>query len=157
MGLWSVVLDVLVLAGMGQHISRPPIAVKELIPIILTLATWGGAWTNMQVVCRCDNQVVVAALRSRTSRQRHIMHLLRCLTFLEARHDLTSEYISTLDNHLANDLSRDRLSCFLQKTTDPDLLPSQIPHTLLPLLLDPEADWTSQLWRRQFRDILTVD
>ena len=36
------------------------IAAKELIPIILACHTWGHTWYNRQVICRCDNQVVVA-------------------------------------------------------------------------------------------------
>ena len=59
---------------------------KELIPIILACNTWGKAWQGLQVLCYCDNQVVVAGLRSRTSRDRGLMHLLRCLVFVEAHH-----------------------------------------------------------------------
>ena len=60
------------------------IAEKELIPIILTLTAWGGAWANRRIICHCDNQVVVACLRSRTSKCKGVMHLLRCLLFIEA-------------------------------------------------------------------------
>ena len=60
------------------------ISCKELIPIILASATWGHKWAGHQVVCHCDNQVVIAALRSRSSRQPHLMHLLRCMAFAEA-------------------------------------------------------------------------
>ena len=60
---------------------------KELIPIILACASWGAKWKGHQVRCRCDNQVIVAALRSRTSKVKGIMHLLRCLVFIEAHHN----------------------------------------------------------------------
>ena len=64
-----------------------PIAEKKLILIILACVAWGGdAWQGHQVLCQCDNQVVVACLRSRTSRDKKIMHLLRCLVFVEATH-----------------------------------------------------------------------
>jgi hypothetical protein len=48
-------------------------------------------------VCLCDNQAVVACLRSRTSRVAHIVHLLRTLAFIEARctFSLTPQYIDT--------------------------------------------------------------
>ena len=61
------------------------IAEKELIPIILTLTAWGGAWADRQIICYCDNQVVVACLRSRTSKCKGVMHLLSYLLFIEVR------------------------------------------------------------------------
>ena len=47
-----------------------PIAVKELIPIIVAGVLWGHEWTGHRVLCHCDNQAVVACLRSRTSKHR---------------------------------------------------------------------------------------
>ena len=44
------------------------IAVKELIPIVIAAALWGGEWRGETVHCRCDNQAVVSVLRSRTSK-----------------------------------------------------------------------------------------
>ena len=88
-----------------------PIMVKELLPIVLACAVWGQRWTHTCVRCLCDNQAVVACLRSRTTRDKHCMHMLRTLAFVEARHafSLRPEYINTKDNHLADDLSRDNL------------------------------------------------
>ena len=60
--------------------SQPlPIASKELIPIILGCAAWGHSWQARRVICHCDNHVVVAAMRTRTSRDKVLMHLIRCL------------------------------------------------------------------------------
>ena len=60
------------------------IAVKELIPIIIASVVWGESWKGHLVRCRCDNQAVVAALSSRSSTEANIMHMLRCLFFVEA-------------------------------------------------------------------------
>ena len=68
----------------GPRSQALSIAQKELIPIILACDTWGSSWHGQQVLCHCDNQVVVACLRSRTSKDRGLMHLLRCLVFVEA-------------------------------------------------------------------------
>ena len=91
------------------------VSCKEVIPIILASATWGHKWAGYQVVCHCDNQVAVAALRSRSSRQPHLMHLLRCVAFAEAslNFNISATYISTRSNHLADDPSRDRVHTFL--------------------------------------------
>jgi hypothetical protein len=130
------------------------IAEKELIPIILACEAWGRSWEGRQVTCRCDNQVVVACLRSRSSRHKGLMHLLRCLVFIEARYKfyLHPTYVDTRANHLADDLSRNQLSSFLSKVPNASPLPTAVSHALLNLLLDPQADWTSPSWRQQFRD-----
>ena len=67
----------------SQHL---PIAVKELILIIIAMVVWGETWRGTQVLCSCDNQEIVAALAVRSSRETHIMHMLRCLFFIEAHY-----------------------------------------------------------------------
>ena len=88
--------------------SSLSIAEKELIPIILACEVWGRSWAGCQVVCHCDNQAVVADLRSRASKHKGMMHLLRCLVFVEASIQcfLFPTHIDTKSNHLADDLSR---------------------------------------------------
>ena len=133
----------------SHHLSIPE---KELIPIILACASWGVAWRGCKVRCHCDNQVVVAALRSRTSKAKGVMHLLRCLVFIEAHHDcfIQPVYIDTKSNHLADDLSRNRLSSFLSKVPSAYRHSTPVSHELLDLLLNHQADWTSPTWNRQF-------
>ena len=43
----------------SQHL---PIAVKELIPIVVAGVIWGSAWFGHRVHCHCDNQAVIACL-----------------------------------------------------------------------------------------------
>ena len=106
-------------------------------------------------VRHCDNQVVVASLRSRTSRHPHCLHMLRALAFVEARHSfhLRPQYINTKVNHLADDLSRNNLPSFLTMVPRAAREPVPLPVPLLSLLLDPEVDWISPRWRRLFNDI----
>lgn len=107
------------------------------------------------VECHCDNQVVVACLRSRSSRHKGLMHLLRCLVFIEATlsFTITATYINTKANSLADDLSRDNLASFLSKVPEADRVPTVVPTKLLDLLLEPQADWTNPTWRPQFNAI----
>ena len=79
-------------------------------------------------MCHCDNQVVVASICSRSSRNPGLMHLIRCLVFIEARHNcfIHATYIDTRANHLADDLSRNRASHFLSKVPTANAQPS--PH-----------------------------
>ena len=134
------------------------IAEKELIPIILALAMWGSNWSNCQIICHCDNQVVVACLRSRTSKCKGVMHLLRCLFFIEARQRcyLHPVYIDTHANCLADALSRDNLPLFRFQHPVADPHPTPIPSPLLDLLLDPSADWTSPHWSHLFNIIFKM-
>ena len=135
--------------------SSLSIAAKELVPIILACAAWGQSWHACQVRCRCDNQVVVAALRSRSCKDPGVMRLLRCLTYVEAQIGchLYGVYIDTHSNHLADDLSRNNVLSFLSKVPSADSQPTPTSPDLLSLLLNPQADWISQQWRQRFSAI----
>ena len=135
-----------------QQSSALPIMVKELLPIVLACAIWGPSWRNHRVLCYCDNQAVVAGIRSQTTRESHCMHMLRTLAFIEAKYDfsLAPRYISTSANHLADDLSRNLLSSFFKKVPLADAQPTPLPLPLLNLLLDPTLDWTSPRWLQLF-------
>ncbi len=80
------------------------------------------------------------------------MHLLHCLTFVEACYNMHIDaiYIDTHAIHLADDLSHDRLSSFLSKVPHADPFPSRVSPLLTDLLLDRRADWTPQTWRTRF-------
>ena len=92
--------------------ERVNIATKELIPVVMVGALWGKHWEGEIVNCRCDNKAVVAVLKSRTSKDSNLMHLLRCLAFLEARYTfrIVSTHLAGVGNTLADDLSRNHLS-----------------------------------------------
>ena len=60
------------------------ISVKEMLPIILAAAVWGGQWRGRQATCYCDNQAVVAVLSSRACREDHLMLMLRCPFYIKA-------------------------------------------------------------------------
>ena len=138
-----------------NHAQLFPIAVKELIPTVIAAAVWGEHWKGRTVCCRCDNQAVVAAINSRSCRESHIMHMLRCLFFIEAhvQCSLHAEYINTRDNNIADDLSRNNMLSFRSKMPQADADPARIPRPLIPLLLDPSMDWVSATWMQQFRNI----
>ena len=127
------------------------IMVKEMIPIVLACVVWGRTWEYHVVHCHCDNQAVVACLRSRMSKNKHCMHMLRTLAFIEAHHcfHLHAVYINTNLNHIADDLSCDKLPSFA-KVLQAGREPEPLPLPLLNIFLDLEADWISPLWHQQF-------
>ncbi|CAH3113440.1 unnamed protein product, partial [Porites lobata] len=52
------------------------IAYKELFPIVVAAALWGSQWGSRRVEFLCDNESVVAVLKSGTSRDHLLMGLL---------------------------------------------------------------------------------
>lgn len=135
------------------------IATKELVPIVMAAAIWGKYWVGLVVSCRCDNEAVVAVLNSRTSRDYSLMHLLRCLTFFEAKFSFrtVASHIAGVENSLADALSRNNLPFFFQAAgpgiSSEGCLP---PQPLVDMLINQRPDWTSQTWRKMFNDILNM-
>ena len=131
------------------------IAEKELLPIVLGCAAWGRAWAGRWVIwsLRQSGGGVLPPVT-----HRGIMHLLRCLVFIESSLGfvVASVYINTRSNHLADDLSRDNLASFLQKVPRADKDPTPTSPQLLELLLDRQADWNSQTGRPRFSSIFRV-
>ena len=133
------------------------IAVKELFPILLATALYGKHWKGYSILCRCDNQAVVAVVRSRYAANDRLMHLLRVLFFLEAHYNfhLVAEHIAGNHNTLADHISRNRHSSFLQHVPGMPSDPTPIPSQLSELLLLQE-DWTSSAWQQTFSNFISL-
>lgn len=131
---------------------RLPIAAKELFPIILGAAIWGGQWKGLVVTCRCDNQAVVSTLLSRTSREEHMMHMLRCLFYIEAAFNfqLRCHHIPGVQNTAADALSRNNADLFFAQVPLANPAPDNPPDQLVRSLLSPDLDWLSQAWTKTF-------
>ena len=132
------------------------IAFKELFAVVLSAAVWGREWRGKRVLGHGDNESVTHMLAGRSSRNPELMHLLRCLFFIEAQHGFTLSlvHISGVNNDLADDLSRDRLVSFLSKVPGAQPLPTPLPPPLLELLFDTKGTWTSSDWTQKFRSIV---
>ena len=138
-------------------ISDQHITVKELLPIVIAAAIWGPTWENKSILCRCDNEAVVHIINTGTSKDPHVMGLMRCLHFIAARFNLllSAAHIAGTDNSLADALSRDNLSLFLKHHPQANPSPSIVPSALLDLLVHSSPDWTSPSWSKMFNDIFT--
>jgi len=101
----------------------------------------------------------VAVLKSRTSRDSSLMHLLRCLAFFEAKYSFkaVASYLAGEENVLADSLSRDHSSRFLQ-ALGPAVSMERCtpPQPLINMLIKQRPDWTSPSWRRMFSYILRM-
>ena len=134
----------------GVHITS-----KELLPIVVACATWGNLWRGCTVRCLCDNAAVVAIVRSGTSKDPCVMHLMRCLFFFVAHHQLvlSPTHIPGKQNEAADHLSRNALSSFFQLIPSAKVNPSPLRADLMAALVT-QPDRTSESWRRVLRSSL---
>ena len=130
------------------------IAAKELFPIVIGAAVWGSQWSGSRVLFLCDNQAVVSALSSRAVQDPTLMHLIRCLFFLEVhfKFEHTAHHISGKRNTAADALSRNQLDNFLTLYSSAPRSPKVTPPQLQALLSDTSLSWTSPTWRALFNE-----
>ena len=136
--------------ALQRHISF-----KELFALLLAAVTWGSCWKGVRVQWYCDNQAAVRAVSSRSCRDQPMMHLIRCLFFIEAwyQFEMVASHLPGHLNTLADDLSRNRRDSFLSKAQSMEAEPSQI-HPDLPVLLLEGKGWMSPAWTTRFSSIL---
>ena len=48
------------------------IAVKELLPVLISSVIWGNQWEGHKVQKFCDNSAAMAAINSRVSKEKHM-------------------------------------------------------------------------------------
>ena len=138
--------------------SQLHISFKELFAGLMSCAIWGRQWRVIRVLWRCDNQAAVQAVNSRSCKDQAMMHLIRCLFFFEAwfSFELTAAYLPVRENMLADELSRDRLSVFLQRAQSASRSPAPVPQALPELLLD-RTGWISPPWTTRFVSTVTEE
>ena len=132
----------------AQQLLGHSITIKELIPVVIAAAIWGHKWRGSTVQIMCDNAAVVNILNQNSSRDREVMHLLRCMAFITAKFQflITASHIPGIENTAADALSRDKVDLFHSICPQADHAPSAIPASLLDLLVLSKPDWTSWHW-----------
>ena len=140
----------------GSRSSHHHISFKELFALLLAAAACGTRWNRKCVRWRCDNQTAVQVIASRSCRDTSMMHLLRCLFFLEAHYQfhIVAVHVPGKDNVWADDLSRDRHLSFLSKAPHMERLASPFPPQL-PSLLLVDRNWMSPRWTKRFSSIFS--
>lgn len=110
------------------------ITLLELYPIVLAVNVWGHLWENHCVRFYTDNQALVHIINRKTSRDKHIMKLVRSLVLACLRHNVLFEsaHVRGCKNVLADSLSRLPVAEFRRLSPKSRRIPSQIPEHLLP-------------------------
>ena len=111
------------------HWQYKNIAVLEFYPIVIAVQVWSKYFANKCIVFNTDNLSLVHVINKQTSKDKHIMFLLRllvstCLTFniyFRAKH------LTTKENVLCDYLSRSKVQQFLHMAPWADKDPVDIP------------------------------
>ena len=132
------------------------IAVKEMIPIIASCVVWGHDWRGKHILAKSDNESAVHVIKRRSCKDETLMHMLRCLFFIEALFGFTlvAEHIPGAHNELADAISRNHATLFLSKVPGACRTPTSVPQELLEILIHQQPDWTSLNWTALFTSIL---
>ena len=154
LGPWCILGGTLVPTTMASITTLPPYNSKELIPIVIAAAVWGKSWSESHVRVKCDNAAVVRILNRGYSWNPDLM---RCLHFITARFNfwVTAEHIQGTLNTAADALSCNSLHTFKVLMPHANQSSTQIPHTLVDLLMGSKPDWHSTSWTALFSSILT--
>ena len=138
------------------HWASTSIAVKELIPIVISAAVWGSTWCGSIVQFKSDNQAVVAALTPRAARDPQMSHLLRCLFFLEAHFQFEhrAQHLAGRLNTAADALSRNWATDYFRIFPQAPSSPTPVSVAVQELVMDSSLSWISPRWKILFESIL---
>ena len=110
------------------------ISVLELYPITAAVIVWGGRWANRSVCFYTDNEALVPIINKQTSREPHIMALIRPLVLACLRFNInfTARHIPGRINTLADKLSRSQVREFRALAPWAEASPREIPYSISP-------------------------
>jgi hypothetical protein len=112
-----------------QALKDHNITFKELLPIVLALEVWGNELANRCIILHSDNHAVVHIINSQTSKDTHIMILVRRLVLACMQNNILikSVHIPGKSNTLPDLLSRLQIDKFRAVATHMDSQPTVIP------------------------------
>lgn len=121
----------------SEDVSELSMAVLELFPIALALATWADFLRNKKLVIFSDNQAVTEVINSQSSRCGKLMFLLRKVTLISLQHNflLRAQFIPGKTNEIADALSRHQTSRFRALAPNAAPLPTPTPQASELLLM----------------------
>ena len=110
------------------------VAILELYPIMVAVHVWGSVWANQSICFFTDNAALVPIINKQTSREPHIMALLRPLVLACLRFNInfTASHIPGRCNILADKLSRLQVDEFRVLAPWATASPREVPYHISP-------------------------
>ena len=118
------------------------IAAKELFPILVAVAIWGGSTVRFY----CDNTAEV--LNRQAAKDPLICHQLRSLFYISARFDLdiVARHTPGVAHVAADAISRNNIPIFGSQVLGASFFPAPVPPELATGLSAPSPAWRSRDW-----------
>ena len=90
--------------------STVSIMAKELVPIVISCATWDPLLTRKRIEFQSENMSLVTAINKGSTKGSTVMYLLRCLWFFTAlfNFEIKSTHIASVNNDTAEMLYRNQ-------------------------------------------------
>ena len=117
----------------NQQLSKSiSIQWQELFAIVAAALTWGHMWSTLKLCFHCDNLPIEQAWEGKSSRQPHIMQLLRLLFFTVAQGNftITLKHVPGVKNAIADAISRQTYFLFLALAPQAPRTPPPTPGSL---------------------------
>lgn len=107
------------------------ITVKEIFPIVLALELWADQLKNKCIIFHCDNNAVVHIINRQSSKEKALMTLVRRLVLQTMKFNIMfkAEHLSSAENYLADKISRQQVTEFLQHFHHKNPVREDIPMT----------------------------
>ena len=122
-----------------DELVLPHISILELVPIVLAASVWGMSWQGKRLIFKCDNSSVVSVLLHKSSKNGHLMKLLRRLAVFAIKYnfDYSAIHVEGKRNPKADALSRSRFQVFRALCQNADVEPTEVDRDLFLDLLSP--------------------
>ena len=114
--------------------SSMNIAILELYPIYVAVVMFATKMSNSHIIFHCDNQAIVSVLNSQTTKDPHILAILRKLLLVLMQHNISfrAQYLSSFQNLISDRISRFQVTLDLLTTYGLQQLPTPVPKHLWP-------------------------
>ena len=118
-----------------QRLPLRSIQWQELFVIVAAACTWGHLLQGQRITVHCDNMAIVQSWSNQSARHPGILHLLRTLFFVTAKHSFIVRLVHLPGklNRIADALSRNQLSLFSALAPQANPQPTPVPPELAEL------------------------
>ena len=144
------------LAWPKGKVEEWPIAVKEIIPIVLAGLLRGERWRGKLVLVHCDNLAVVQVVNAGYCKDPNLMQHVQCLFLITAHFEfiVKAAHIPGKQNIAADAISRNNLVLFHSQVPEANPQPTRIPHAVESVVIHRQPNWLSQSWSQLFSNCL---